>query len=288
MARKAILVAMADRANDDGTGIWVSKARIAEECECRKETVISNIRELVAEGLLREAGRERCTNGYTVRYDIHMPALLSLPESRVKKEENPSQDKAEKGPVEKPTGQKADPKQSEIRPQEVRLPNPNRPEPLPSSSSDVRRDAIDRILAACGPGMVDGAKTATPMLDLAARIDRWLAAWDLETEILPVIDLKTRNPRTRPMHDFRFIEQDIAAFHAKKILEIPVVELSNERTGQGQSGRNANGRGHMRAGAGGEHRTPTFDAAYQRLFGGDQAQADVSDESFDGRAEWVA
>lgn len=160
--------------------------------------------------------------------------------------------------------------------------------PSSTSSLAARQNAMMKILDACGPGMIDQSKSASPVLDLKARIDRWLGAYDLESEILPVVEARTQHPRTTPMTTFKFIEDDIATFHAKRVQPLPKPEIHHERAGQGQSGRRADGRGHMRTGAGREHGTAPLDAAYSRLFGGDQTPADVSDEPIDGRAEWVA
>jgi biotin operon repressor len=83
MARKAIMAYCADRANDDGTGIWASKQRIADEIECSRQTVITAIRELVADGLLSEVGRRKCKNGYTLEYNISLEAVRKLPDAKV-------------------------------------------------------------------------------------------------------------------------------------------------------------------------------------------------------------
>jgi hypothetical protein len=115
-----------------------------------------------------------------------------------------------------------------------------------SSSADPRVNAMDRILKACGPGMLDPAKSSSPLLDLRARIGRWLDAWSLEDEILPVVEAKTRDPRTRPMSHFRFIEEDIAAFHATRIQKTFVVESihgGHERSSPAGRGQAYRGRG---------------------------------------------
>ncbi len=79
MARKAILNYCADRANDDGSGIWASKTRIALEVECSKRTVIDTIKGLCADGLMREAGKRKVGHGYVVVYAINVRAVSALP-----------------------------------------------------------------------------------------------------------------------------------------------------------------------------------------------------------------
>lgn len=79
MARKAVMVLLADKASDDGTGIWASKQRMADEIGASKQTVIATIKGLIADGLLREIGQRKCPNGYTVEYAIVVEALEALP-----------------------------------------------------------------------------------------------------------------------------------------------------------------------------------------------------------------
>lgn len=79
MARKAVMVLLADKASDDGTGIWASKQRMADEIGASKQTVIATIKSLIADGLIREAGQRRCPNGFTVEYAINVKALRQLP-----------------------------------------------------------------------------------------------------------------------------------------------------------------------------------------------------------------
>lgn len=79
MARKAVMVLLADKASDDGSGIWASKQRMADEIGASKQTVITTIKGLIDDGLLREVGQRKCTNGYTVEYAIVVSALLALP-----------------------------------------------------------------------------------------------------------------------------------------------------------------------------------------------------------------
>jgi biotin operon repressor len=77
--RKALLALMADKASDYGTGIWASKQTMADELEVSKQTVITTIKGLVADGLLVEVGHRRCATGYLVEYAIDLPAVRALP-----------------------------------------------------------------------------------------------------------------------------------------------------------------------------------------------------------------
>ena len=80
--RKSILAYLADKASDDGSGIWASKQTIADETECGRSTVIRTMNEFVAEGLLFETGTRPCRGGSTVVYSIDLEMLNSLPDSK--------------------------------------------------------------------------------------------------------------------------------------------------------------------------------------------------------------
>jgi hypothetical protein len=77
-ARKAVMIYCARRADDDGSGIWSSKATIAAACELGRRVVIKIMQEFVAEGLLAPSGRRACANGHTVEYDIDLAAIERL------------------------------------------------------------------------------------------------------------------------------------------------------------------------------------------------------------------
>lgn len=136
------------------------------------------------------------------------------------------------------------------------------------ASSDLRVNAMARILEACGPGMLGQTKSASPMLDLRARVGRWLEAWDMELDILPVVEAKTRDVRQRPMSHFKFIEEDIAAFHAKRTAPNPIVEFTN---GRHERPSNAGG---FRARGGRGSSPDLIEQAFAHL-GGQPADADI-------------
>lgn len=78
LLRKAVLAYMADVANHDGTGVWSSKQRIADEIEASKKGVRECIKSLVADGILSEVGQRKCMNGYTIEYAINLDVVSAL------------------------------------------------------------------------------------------------------------------------------------------------------------------------------------------------------------------
>lgn len=84
-ARKFLLVAMCDKANDDGTGVYASFGTLADMIEGSRPTVKRIVKEFLDEGLIRHVGMRACTNGATNEYDICVEALEALPEIGDKK-----------------------------------------------------------------------------------------------------------------------------------------------------------------------------------------------------------
>jgi hypothetical protein len=274
-----VLTALCSYSDKDG---WcrVGQDKIAARARTNPARVSSCITALAEWGWVRKQriGKMR-VNVYQVVMDRAFDASIDLPPEQI---------------AEPASQNNCPPGKSDLPPEQITIAPPANPIRTPSSNTassadfDARRNAMARVLEACGPGMVDQTKSANPLLDLKARIGKWLAAWDLESEILPVVQAKTQNHRQRPMTHFGFIEEDIAAFHAKRIQPVPTVEVSNERAGQGQSGRNSHGRGNRGARSGREHGASAYGAAFDRLFGGDQEANDVPYEPIDGRDERVA
>lgn len=77
--RKSVMALLADKASDDGSGIWASKQTLADELCCSKQTVISTMTRFIEDGLLRETGSRKCRTGATVEYTINVDALEALP-----------------------------------------------------------------------------------------------------------------------------------------------------------------------------------------------------------------
>jgi hypothetical protein len=77
-ARKQIIMFLADKASDDGSGIWCSKGTIQRHSELSESTVKRTIIDFLREGILIETGRRHCQNGYTVIYRIALERVASM------------------------------------------------------------------------------------------------------------------------------------------------------------------------------------------------------------------
>lgn len=82
LTKKAILMYMADKASDDGSGIWVSKKNMAADLEMTDRAVRIHIKDMIAMGVLVEAGQRQCKTGYTVDYTINVDVVESLGSTR--------------------------------------------------------------------------------------------------------------------------------------------------------------------------------------------------------------
>ena len=69
---------LADKASDDGSGIWCSKGTIQRHTELGESTVKRTITDFLREGVLVETGRRSCKNGYTVIYRIVLTQIMAL------------------------------------------------------------------------------------------------------------------------------------------------------------------------------------------------------------------
>jgi len=73
--KKAILMYMADKASDDGSGVWVSKKNMCADLELSVRALQINIKLLLMYEFLIESGRKKCKNGYTIDYTINLEAF---------------------------------------------------------------------------------------------------------------------------------------------------------------------------------------------------------------------
>ena len=77
--RKQIISFLADKASDDGSGIWCSKGTIAHSTELSKSTVKRTITQFLKEGIISETGKRANSHGFTVEYRINLDRVALLP-----------------------------------------------------------------------------------------------------------------------------------------------------------------------------------------------------------------
>ncbi|TNE62193.1 MAG: hypothetical protein EP341_00330 [Sphingomonadales bacterium] len=80
--KKAVMMYLADRASDDGSGIWTSKSHIAADTELSKRSVQNAMNDFENDGLLEKVGTKPCQNGYTYEYRLILTAIEALPGTR--------------------------------------------------------------------------------------------------------------------------------------------------------------------------------------------------------------
>lgn len=108
--RKQIVMFLADKASDDGSGIWCSKGAIKRHTELGETTVKRTINDFLAEGILLETGESRrCKHGYTVVYRLNLDAIIKLnsvddADDRPQDETGATADPVQSGPPTGPVG----------------------------------------------------------------------------------------------------------------------------------------------------------------------------------------
>lgn len=79
MSRKMILINMAARANDDGTGVYASLPTMAAWCEVDARTIRRVLRGIESDGLATVVGQRECKNGYVHEWALNLEAIAALP-----------------------------------------------------------------------------------------------------------------------------------------------------------------------------------------------------------------
>lgn len=157
--RKAVMAYLADRASDDGTGIFASKQTVASATECSRSTVIKAVNEFLAEGILKKTGKRPCSNGATTIYAISINHLNALPPATP--DPSVSRTSASAGLVRQP-----DPSVSRTRP--VRQPDPK---PSVSRTLTVHEPSMNQESPAdsCPSDDEPEEKPQSEITDLAAK-----------------------------------------------------------------------------------------------------------------------
>jgi len=150
--RKQIIMFLADKASDDGSGIWCSKGTIQRHTELGASTVKRTIKEFLNEGILIETGqKKRCKNGHTIVYRMILAKIALLELTREPDFE---------------TGFTMDPVQTEPGTQPIvdPVPSPQRTpnisktihKPPTRNSKPVADEEVEKVLAAYPPDRLRG------------------------------------------------------------------------------------------------------------------------------------
>lgn len=79
ITRKMVLLNMASRANDDGTGVYASLPMIAGWCEVDARTVRRVVRDLEAESIITQCGWKDVKNGKINSWTVNVEVVEALP-----------------------------------------------------------------------------------------------------------------------------------------------------------------------------------------------------------------
>lgn len=149
-ARKQIAMYLANKAGDDGAGIWCSKHTIARHTELSLATVKRTIREFLAEGILEETGMLRaCDHGHTVIYRIALEVVAELESLRPKKGSAATGVTVNPVQSEPPTGVRVNPRPGSGRP--PNNPRNNSKKPPTRAGAEEAADSDMEIIWAAYP-----------------------------------------------------------------------------------------------------------------------------------------
>jgi hypothetical protein len=79
VSKKAVLLAMADAANDDGSGVYKSAETIGNQCDLSKRSVFRAWDALEADGLIRRVGLRSVRGGDVIIWGLDCDAIARLP-----------------------------------------------------------------------------------------------------------------------------------------------------------------------------------------------------------------
>ena len=140
--RKAILSYLANRADDEGRGIFCSKGTIAEATETARSTVFKVIRELVSEGVLIEVGQRHSESGPVVVYNLDVAKIEAMqPASSPSHGPQAVRQPDDKGSAQRTVVRSTDYPRPSHGPQAVRQPDPEQPFEQPLNKQQLTREA---------------------------------------------------------------------------------------------------------------------------------------------------
>lgn len=227
--RKSVLLYMADKAADDGSGVWTSKANIARDLELSRRAVQLAIQELIRDGLVLETGQRECKHGFTVEYAIAPQVVDNLPSTRGQPVDNRAATREQGSPRE--SGARVTRERGS--PQPVNQIHPNHPmnlttTPPPEAGAVDNSDPQARCLAVAGPGLCPASRAE--IIKTGEVISGWLQdGIDLEADILPVIRARTTHVRISPIRTWAYFSGAVRAAHQQRLRQ-PARQQGAEKT----------------------------------------------------------
>ena len=76
--RRLLALTIADKANEDGSGVYASVRTLARDAEISEATARRALREFEEQGVLRKVGERPCANGATNIYDLQIDAIEAM------------------------------------------------------------------------------------------------------------------------------------------------------------------------------------------------------------------
>lgn len=144
--RKQIVMYLANKASDDGTGIWCSKHTIAKHTELSLATVKRVVREFIAEGILVATGmRQTSAHGQTVVYRIVLEVVGTLEPLRPEKGSVATGVTANPVQPTPPTGVTVTPRPGSERPPNNPNNNPMNPPPPRAGAREAEEADLEKV-----------------------------------------------------------------------------------------------------------------------------------------------
>lgn len=144
--RKQIVMYLANKASDDGTGIWCSKHTIAKHTELSLATVKRVVREFIAEGILVATGmRQTSAHGQTVVYRIVLEVVGTLEPLRPEKGSTATGVTANPVQPTPPTGVTVNPRPGSGRPPNNPKNNPMNPPPPRAGAREAEEADLEKV-----------------------------------------------------------------------------------------------------------------------------------------------
>lgn len=211
-----VLVILADESDDQGDAFTcvVSEESLAAITGAGVSTVRRHLAALTDEGVI-ERVREREPDGTWGGYRTAL-SLEKLGVERLHRSKRAVVSAPVANPVDNPvdglwrataqsTAQIEQPPPILSGPKEVL---PSFP-PKYSWKAEDHEAAANRILSVAGRGLADWRSDARVLDSLAETLESWLAAFDLEADIVPVVSQRTAHRRKSPLWDLALLTKDL-------------------------------------------------------------------------------